>query len=705
MAAGRLLIPGWMPALDEDGNPIPNARVFFYLNKTTTLAAVFSDEAMTVPLVNPVPSNASGRFPAVWADDSVLYSASVDAPYGPAGTPFTYDDLSASMAADILVAGAAEAAADEAQQTLVEIQGIIDAAMQSGGGEAAVAGAISGAAAGTAAAQAVVATKADTDGGNTIADDFRNNIDIIELFSDAVGLKRLGYIGDGNSHDLASVAPGRTLEQWQAIFPPNAISGSLGAVALTDQIDGLAVQRAIDIQYDSGVGEIAITLPPGVGFLTRPIRTNGPTPLSLNAPGGNGTACLTLLFANATDSAWEHGQITPGGPFAMEGVTLKGASSAYAIKITSNSDFSFFLRNNYITGFNGAVDGMNCRSSLATGNVISTFGAPGPRTKDGYRLRQTQPCFQIYIADKQHFGFDAAVRVVNTSAPGIEGVHVVGVQINECNHPFILENTVMSGGIPYDAPDFKLIDCEIETFQSVLGLWGYCQGVDICGNYIITLGSGLVDKGLHLNGSKRVKVKDNKVNIIANRFTRLLDFENTVSCEMTGNDIVDVIIPGKTYTSAFLWLTGTNTGFREYDTTLDASSGLSVGGAQAGLAIEMVARFAVTPPQGIAVSMDQSGRYTYIGLVAGTVSGIGQLIAPLPTRPDGSPLFTSTTLFPRCSPGDQLFLGPGGSASLDQVAPVNPVGNTQIVFQWRSCANGAVATTGLRHVNFEVTGI
>lgn len=162
MAAGRLLIPGWMPALDEDGNPIPNARVFFHLNKKTTLAAVFSDEAMTVPLVNPVPSNASGRFPAVWADDSVLYSASVDAPYGPAGIPFTYDNLSASMAADILVAGAAEAAADEAQQTLVEIQAAIDAASQAGGGEAAVAGAIAGQAAGETAAEAVIGTKQDT---------------------------------------------------------------------------------------------------------------------------------------------------------------------------------------------------------------------------------------------------------------------------------------------------------------------------------------------------------------------------------------------------------------------------------------------------------------------------------------------------------------------------------------------------------------
>lgn len=194
MAAGRLIVPGWMPALDEDGNPIPNARVFFYLNKTTTLAAVFSDEAMTVPLVNPVPSNASGRFPAVWANDSVLYSVSVDAPYGPAGIPFTYDDLSASMAADILVAGAAEAAADEAQQSLVEIQATIDAAMQAGGGEAAVAGAIAGAAAGAESgesiAQAVVSGKVNTSGDNTASS-----------FPENAGVERVVPVIQGLSSD------------------------------------------------------------------------------------------------------------------------------------------------------------------------------------------------------------------------------------------------------------------------------------------------------------------------------------------------------------------------------------------------------------------------------------------------------------------------------------------------------------------------
>lgn len=158
MAAGRLLLPSWMPALDSDGNPIPNAKVFFYANLTTLLAPVFSDEALTTPLANPVEANASGRFPAIWADDSTLYSASVEAPYGPAGVPFTYDNLSVSIGADILIAGAAEAAANEAEasaaeaaQSLSEINDIIENAPDAPS----------------------VANKADKDGLNVIADIFK----------------------------------------------------------------------------------------------------------------------------------------------------------------------------------------------------------------------------------------------------------------------------------------------------------------------------------------------------------------------------------------------------------------------------------------------------------------------------------------------------------------------------------------------------
>lgn len=131
MAAGRLVLPQWMPAIDSDGIPLPNAEAFFYQNKTTILATIYADEDLTTALPNPVAANSSGRFPAIWADDGSLYSATVTADYAPQGTPFTFDDLRPSQAADAVIADQAEAAAAQAAidaasaaQSLAEIQDI-----------------------------------------------------------------------------------------------------------------------------------------------------------------------------------------------------------------------------------------------------------------------------------------------------------------------------------------------------------------------------------------------------------------------------------------------------------------------------------------------------------------------------------------------------------------------------------------------------
>lgn len=158
MAAGRLFIPGWMPARDSDGDPIPNVSASFYQNETDVLAVVYADESLTIPLANPVQANSSGRFPQIYADDSQIFSVSVEAPYGPPGQPRTFDGLSASQAADI-------AAANLAEGTVEEVEFAIQAAIEAGG-----AAGPAGALAGQAAAQAVVTNKADSNGGNTTED-------------------------------------------------------------------------------------------------------------------------------------------------------------------------------------------------------------------------------------------------------------------------------------------------------------------------------------------------------------------------------------------------------------------------------------------------------------------------------------------------------------------------------------------------------
>lgn len=166
MASGRLLLPGWMPARDSNGEPIPNVSVSFYQNGTDILASVYADSALTIPLTNPVAANSSGRFPQIYASDAITYSASVDAPYGPAGQPFTFDGLQVSEAANIAAANLAQGSAEDAEAALQATLDAIEVATQVGGGSAALAGALAGATAGTAAANVVVAGKADVAGGN-----------------------------------------------------------------------------------------------------------------------------------------------------------------------------------------------------------------------------------------------------------------------------------------------------------------------------------------------------------------------------------------------------------------------------------------------------------------------------------------------------------------------------------------------------------
>lgn len=108
MAAGRIIVPSWMPAVDSDGVPIPNARMFFYENETTTLATVYADMTLTTPLTNPVPADSSGQFPPIWADDANLFSVTVDAPYGPPGQPFTFDDIGPSTSSNTSAANKAD---------------------------------------------------------------------------------------------------------------------------------------------------------------------------------------------------------------------------------------------------------------------------------------------------------------------------------------------------------------------------------------------------------------------------------------------------------------------------------------------------------------------------------------------------------------------------------------------------------------------
>lgn len=99
MAAGRIVLPAYQPALDSDGNPISGAKIYTYYNNTTTPRATYTDAGLSVPHANPVVADSSGVFASIFADRAVSYSVTVtDA----SGAPLaSYDNVQASSVGSI----------------------------------------------------------------------------------------------------------------------------------------------------------------------------------------------------------------------------------------------------------------------------------------------------------------------------------------------------------------------------------------------------------------------------------------------------------------------------------------------------------------------------------------------------------------------------------------------------------------------------
>lgn len=80
-------------AIDASGNGLNAATLTVYEQGTTTLASVFSDAALSTPLVNPVVANSAGVFPAIYAAEGGVFDLILK---NSAGTSlYTEDDIPA----------------------------------------------------------------------------------------------------------------------------------------------------------------------------------------------------------------------------------------------------------------------------------------------------------------------------------------------------------------------------------------------------------------------------------------------------------------------------------------------------------------------------------------------------------------------------------------------------------------------------------
>lgn len=76
MAAKRFYL-SFRPAFDLNGVAIPDAKLYFFNTGSLTPAPVYSDEALTNQLPNPVVADAAGRWPAIYLDDTIVYRVQV----------------------------------------------------------------------------------------------------------------------------------------------------------------------------------------------------------------------------------------------------------------------------------------------------------------------------------------------------------------------------------------------------------------------------------------------------------------------------------------------------------------------------------------------------------------------------------------------------------------------------------------------------
>lgn len=199
MAAGRVVLSQYFPARDRNARLVPGAKLYVYLNGTTTKATIYSDEAMTTAQANPVEANSSGQFPAIWASDATTYTLSITGPDGESiGNPSVFDNYSVSTLANTESVALAEAAATAAEEALADVL-----AVQATGDDAA----------------AIAARVAKNQNGADFADPgaVLGNLTVTQTgtgtvartgaakLKDVVHVADFGAVGDGTTDDTAAI--------------------------------------------------------------------------------------------------------------------------------------------------------------------------------------------------------------------------------------------------------------------------------------------------------------------------------------------------------------------------------------------------------------------------------------------------------------------------------------------------------------------
>lgn len=259
---------------------------------------------------------------------------------------------------------------------------------------------------------------------------------------DMATLRSYGYIGDGASHPLNSNPPfngqstaGWTLAQWQAVLP--------AAVAMTDEIDGVAIQSLIQ----TATGPIAFHIGPGQPQFSRTITVCNQTVVFFGSGG--------MFYKNPPVTGKPYVNSATNFNFLSRGVGIQhcsGAPGDSKIELhdigltlspsqTSPTDASFtindlkanydFFDNVQISGFNNCIHFVN-----PAGTRLRSVWCQNPdqaKTNNGTGLLyEGANSFINHIQDAVMGGYQISYDFNSTPTTGQVGIEDLQVLNSAC---------------------------------------------------------------------------------------------------------------------------------------------------------------------------------------------------------------------------------------------------------------------------------
>jgi hypothetical protein len=315
--------------------------------------------------------------------------------------------------------------------------------------------------------------------------------------ADRISVKDYGAIGDGNSHPLSSIGAFNgqpttdwTLDRWQGIFP--------FATALSNEIDGLAIQAAVD------TGK-AIRVPAGIYLCSLSITTDAAANATVF---GDGKSESEIRMVTPGADGWRHGLSTAAtGVFHASGVrftTTGEGGSAINLNFSGSKGVEipiFVLDTVFFIGavncgtayWEHAVLCNNMPEGLSFRDVTAFGLCNGVAAGAAFQFDATTGSYSYQLMNVIASNYDTAfVFGYNGDAgPLIEGVEMFNCQAYN-GYGFVRAVNKVADYLP---PQFSFITCGTELSGTVFKLSGL-QNVVIENTIIETNAVSYADKPL-----------------------------------------------------------------------------------------------------------------------------------------------------------------------------------------------------------------